>query len=63
MRTVAHYRQQAADCRAMAKLMSLTEHRDRLLKMAEEWDSHATEREAQLREQSEGLGGGDTQKP
>ncbi len=49
MRTVAYYREQAAQCLEMAKQMSLKEHRDRLLAMAREWEAHAAEREAELR--------------
>jgi hypothetical protein len=52
MRTVAYYRQRAAECRMIAKQISLNEHRDQLLKMAREWEEHATEREAQLRKQA-----------
>jgi hypothetical protein len=52
MKKVLDYRRQAADCRAMAKQMSLHEHRDRLLRMAEEWELAAEQREAELRKQA-----------
>ncbi len=47
MRTVPLYRQQAAGLRVLAKTMSHKEHRNRLLRMAQEWDSHGDERQAQ----------------
>lgn len=48
MRTVAYYRKQAAECRAMARQMGLTEDRDRLITMAHEWEKLAEDREAEL---------------
>ncbi len=36
----------------IAKQISLNEHRDQLLRMAKEWEEHATEREAHLRKQA-----------
>jgi hypothetical protein len=53
MRTVAYYRQRAAECRTIAKQISLKEPRDQLLKMAQEWEGLATEREAELRKKAD----------
>lgn len=52
MKQAEDYRRQAAECRAIAKHISLREPRERLLKMAEEWEALATEREAELRKQA-----------
>ena len=52
MSTVAFYRQQAAECRALASLMSDDNEQDRLLQMAKEWDRQADEQEAQLRKEA-----------
>jgi hypothetical protein len=48
MRTVAYYREQAANCQAIAKQISLSEPRNQLLKVAQEWDKLAADREAEL---------------
>jgi hypothetical protein len=48
MRTVAYYRTQAAECRTLAEQSGIGEHRDRLLRMAEEWEKLANDREGQL---------------
>ncbi len=53
MRTVAYYRQRAAECRTIAKQISLKEPRDQLLKMAQEWEGLAADREAELRKKAE----------
>jgi len=45
MRKTAEFRQHAAECRAMARTIQKEDHREQLLKMAEIWDSLATERE------------------
>jgi hypothetical protein len=51
MKRAEDYRRQAAECRAIAKQISLHEPRDRLLKMAQEWEALADEIEAQARKQ------------
>ncbi len=48
MRLLLDYRKNAAECRKIAPLISLRDQRDRLLKMAEEWDLLAQQREAHL---------------
>ena len=45
MQKVVEFRQHAAECRAMARTVQKEDHRQQLLKMAEIWDSLATERE------------------
>ncbi len=59
MRTVAYYRERAAECRALAKHISLSEPRDQLLRMAREWDSLADDRETELRRKATPPGTGD----
>jgi hypothetical protein len=50
MRLLLDYRKNAAECRTIARLISLRDERERLLRMAEEWDHLAEEREARLRQ-------------
>lgn len=52
MRQVIDYRQQAAKCREIAGHLSLAEPRNELLKMAENWDRLAREREARLADEA-----------
>jgi DNA primase len=49
-RLLLDYRRNAAECRTIARLISLRDERERLLRMAEEWDHLAEEREARLRQ-------------
>ena len=65
MRTVAYFKRQAAECRALAEQADFTEHRDRLLKVAEDWEALAAEREALLPKQVEVMakGEGEAQDP
>jgi hypothetical protein len=48
LRTVAYFRQQARDCREIAKQISLKDQRDMLQRMAMEWEGLARDREAEL---------------
>ncbi len=48
MRMVAFYRKQAHRCWWLAGLASSPKRRDRLLRIAREWDRYADEQEAQL---------------
>lgn len=48
MKTVAEYRQNAADCRALAKKMQREEDRETLEHMAQTWDKLARSREGRL---------------
>jgi hypothetical protein len=50
MKLLLDYRKNAAECRTIAHLISLRDERERLLRMAEEWDHLAEEREARLRQ-------------
>jgi hypothetical protein len=50
MRLLLDYCKNAAECRTLARLISLRDERERLLKIAEEWDHLAEEREARLRQ-------------
>ncbi|HEX2726492.1 MAG TPA: hypothetical protein VHN20_11790 [Beijerinckiaceae bacterium] len=43
------YRRHAEECRALAKQMKMGEQRDQLLKMAETWETLASERQRTLR--------------
>ena len=52
MRTVAYYRQRAAECRSIGKLVSLRDARDQLVRMAREWEALADEREAELQQRT-----------
>lgn len=48
MRTVAYFRQQARECREIAKQVSLKDQREMLRRMAVEWEGLARDREAEL---------------
>ncbi len=48
MRSVQEYRQNAADCRALAKNMQRPEDRARLIEMPNTWDRLASSREGKL---------------
>ena len=48
MRKVEDYKRHAEECRAMARNASNEEHRQGLVRMAETWESLATDRLAQL---------------
>ncbi len=50
MRLLLDYRRNVAECRTIARLISLRDERERLLRMAQEWDQLAEEREARLRQ-------------
>jgi hypothetical protein len=45
MRKAVEFRQHAAECRALARTIQKEDHRQQLLKMADIWESLATERE------------------
>jgi hypothetical protein len=51
MKLLLDYRKNAAECRKIARLISLRDDRERLLKMAEEWEFLAAQREAYLGQQ------------
>jgi hypothetical protein len=52
VRTVTYFQQRAAECRIIARQLSDTGLRNQLLRMAQEWEALATEREAELRNQA-----------
>jgi hypothetical protein len=49
MKTAAEYRQQAEECRTLARQLIEGERRNQLLKMAKTWDSRAEARTALIR--------------
>jgi hypothetical protein len=51
MKLLLDYRKNAAECRKIARLLSLMDDREHLLRMAEEWEFLAERREAQLHQQ------------
>ena len=50
MKKASEYRQHAQECRALARTTQTDDHRVQLLKMAETWETLATERERLLTE-------------
>ena len=53
VRTVTYFQQRAAECRIIARQLSDTGLRNQLLRMAQEWEALATEREAELRKHAQ----------
>jgi hypothetical protein len=53
MRKLEEYRQQASECRKLARQMLLDDQRDQLLAMAETWERLATERETMIRSEED----------
>src|SRR5687767_3352190 len=53
VRKASEYRQHADECRALARKLAQTAHRDQLLEMAETWERLAADREAIARMDSE----------
>ncbi len=51
MRKVEDYKRHAEECRAMARNASNEEHRQGLVRMAETWESLATDRVAHMERQ------------
>jgi len=51
VKKASEYRQHAQECRALARTTQTDDHRAQLLKMAETWETLATERERLLAEQ------------
>ena len=51
MKKASEYRQHAQECRALARTTQTDDHRAQLLKMAETWETLATERERLLPEE------------
>jgi hypothetical protein len=54
MMKVADFRRHAEECQKLARSAGFAEHRDKLLKMAQDWEKLAKERELQLAKE-EGL--------
>jgi hypothetical protein len=46
MKTVCQYRQEARECRELARQIQFRDAREQLLQLAKQWDADADEREA-----------------